>query len=581
MKAIHKRIGWAVAMTATVACIGYAIASLKGQDLSAYTTPRSLWGVAVCALFYATTVPIGAWAWRRLLLSYGVDKTWADLTRVMSVSQLGKYIPGNVGAHLGRASMGAHMGIPAKPMVQSMLLEAAAVALAALAVGVVCLALSGRAWFFSSPWQTLLALAIVCVATVFAHRILEKRVSWMPPLPILGAAFFAYLGVYLVVGLGLTLMAIIALPSGVHYPALWCASFALGWVAGFFTPAAPAGLGVREGVMLSILQAVHTPSDALFLVLGLRLATLAADGMVFLLGSFSLLANPMKKESVVMPANAMKLEPTGERMIEEHYLSSPQDHVIHLMHLATYRFAEEFARNKRVLDYGCGSGYGSARMSQVAHSVVGVDVAPDAIAYATGKFSSPNLSFQVIDPAQPLPFGDACFDTVLSFQVFEHVADTQAYLSEIKRVLAPGGVLLLATPDRSTRLLPGQRPWNRWHLHEYAGNELDQVLKRHFPRVEMLGMGGKPEVLKIEIDRCSKIKWLTLPFTLPFLPDWVRLKGLNLIHRLRGAKARSGTPTASPFSMEDIEIRQGITPSVNLVAIAQKAPTSPAQAHSP
>lgn len=264
----------------------------------------------------------------------------------------------------------------------------------------------------------------------------------------------------------------------------------------------------------------------------------------------------------------MKLEPTGERMILEHYKSSPEDYVIYLMHVATYRFAEEFARGKRVLDYGCGSGYGAAHIADVAEHVTAVDVAADAIDYARGQFSRDNLDFKAIDPSHPLPFADASFDVVLSFQVFEHVPDPSRYLAEIRRVLVPGGQLVLATPDRSTRLLPMQRPWNRWHLHEYSAPELEAMLQRNFSKVDVLGMGGKQEVIAIELDRYRKLKWMTLPFTLPIMPDSWRVAALNLIHRMRGTESRGGTARDYPFNVEDIKIAAGISPSVNLVAVA-------------
>jgi SAM-dependent methyltransferase len=264
----------------------------------------------------------------------------------------------------------------------------------------------------------------------------------------------------------------------------------------------------------------------------------------------------------------MQLEPTGERMIMEHYKSSPEDYVIYLLHIATYDFAEQFTRGKRVLDYGCGSGYGSARIAAGAAKITAVDVADDAIAYASAEFGGANLEFIAIDPAQPLPFDDASFDTVLSFQVFEHVRDTGRYLSEIRRVLAPGGRLVLVTPDRSTRLLPLQRPWNRWHLHEYGKRELASTLARHFEEVEVLEMTAKPEMIDIELRRCNRLRWMTLPVTLPIMPDSWRVAALNLIHRIRGESARTGEPREFPFSASDVRIAAHAAPSVNLVALA-------------
>jgi SAM-dependent methyltransferase len=262
----------------------------------------------------------------------------------------------------------------------------------------------------------------------------------------------------------------------------------------------------------------------------------------------------------------MKLEPTGERMVLEYYKSSPEDFVIYLIHMASYRFAEQFTRGKRVLDFGCGSGYGSAQIAQTADQVMAVDVADDAVAHARERFPRTNLEFRTIDPLAALPFADGSFDVILSFQVFEHVTDASHYLEEVRRVLAPGGQLVLITPDRSTRLLPFQRPWNRWHVREYGKRELHWLLAQHFEKVEVLGMTARPEMIGYELRRCNRVKWLMLPFTLPIMPDRWRVACLNLVHRVRGR--RTGQPKEYPFSIDDVRITADAAPSVNLVAVA-------------
>lgn len=266
----------------------------------------------------------------------------------------------------------------------------------------------------------------------------------------------------------------------------------------------------------------------------------------------------------------MKLEPTGERLIVENYRSSVEDYVIYLMHIATYRFAESFAAGKRVLDFGCGSGYGSAKIAEVAVTVDAVDVAEDAITHASERFLRQNLKFTCIDPLASLPFSDASFDTVLSFQVFEHVANVDHYLCEIYRVLRPGGVLVLVTPDRKTRLLPFQRPWNRWHVKEYGSSSLTSVMRKIFANVQVQSMSGRIDVINTEIKRCNKLKWMTLPFTLPFIPDAVRVGSLNIIHYLRGRPENKGNPLEFNFDESAIKIGPNLSPSLNLVAIAYK-----------
>ena len=147
------------------------------------------------------------------------------------------------------------------------------------------------------------------------------------------------------------------------------------------------------------------------------------------------------------------LEPTGERVIEEHYRGSAEDYLIYLFHIVTYDFAMPIVHGARVLDFGCGSGYGTARIASGCDAVIGVDISQDAIAFAGSRYHSENLSYRVVEPVEkaPLPFNDNSFDCVLSFQVIEHVIDPDAYLWEVLRVLRPGGKFIIATPDRSTR----------------------------------------------------------------------------------------------------------------------------------
>jgi SAM-dependent methyltransferase len=271
----------------------------------------------------------------------------------------------------------------------------------------------------------------------------------------------------------------------------------------------------------------------------------------------------------------MQLQPTGERVIEEYYLSSPERYLIYLFHTATYRFALEHARGNRVLDYGCGSGYGSHLIAPACQSVTGVDISADAVAYAAEHYQAPNLDYRRIDRAEVarLPFADASFDTVLSFQVIEHIRDVEPYLSEIWRVLKPKGVFICATPDRSTRLLPWQKPWNVYHVHEYGAREFAQTLTTKFANVDMWRMGGNPAVLGKELRRTRRARWACLPFTLPFVPELLRISSLNLLKSLgREAKAAGvGGPEQFGFSEEDLCIGRDITPSVNLIAVARKS----------
>ena len=264
----------------------------------------------------------------------------------------------------------------------------------------------------------------------------------------------------------------------------------------------------------------------------------------------------------------MRLDPTGERMVVDQYQSSVEEHVIYLMHVAAYGFAEQFAHGKRVLDYGCGSGYGAARLAEKAREVNAVDVSLEAITYARIHFSRPNLTFARISTTGRLPFPDGVFDTIVSLQVLEHINDTAHYLSEVRRLLAPGGCLVLVTPNRANRLLPMQRPWNRWHVYEYSERTLRKTLIQYFVNVQVQHMSGQPEVIRAELRRWHKLKWLTLPATLPIIPDSLRIIMLNGLHALRRVRMKPRGRRGFTFDESSIAIGEELRPSMNLVAVA-------------
>ncbi len=171
---------------------------------------------------------------------------------------------------------------------------------------------------------------------------------------------------------------------------------------------------------------------------------------------------------------------TGERVI-------PGEVDVDLFneHMARYAFATRLARGKRVLDAGCGAGYGSAALAQAAASVIGVDVAEDAVDYAREQYAGPNVSFEQ-GSCTTLPFGDAAFDLVVAFEVIEHLEDWRGFLREAKRVLTPGGQFIVSTPNRlyytESRGAQGANPF---HVHEFEFEEFRSELSAVFPHVSM------------------------------------------------------------------------------------------------
>jgi len=171
---------------------------------------------------------------------------------------------------------------------------------------------------------------------------------------------------------------------------------------------------------------------------------------------------------------------TGERVI-------PGQVDIDLLneHLARYAFAARLARGKRVLDAGCGAGYGSAELAKSALSVTGADLAAEAIAFARENYRLPNLRFEQAS-CIALPHPDACFDLVVAFEVIEHLAAWREFLREVRRVLAPAGQFIVSTPNKIYYAVSrGAAGPNPFHVHEFEFAEFQDELSSCFPCISL------------------------------------------------------------------------------------------------
>jgi SAM-dependent methyltransferase len=179
-----------------------------------------------------------------------------------------------------------------------------------------------------------------------------------------------------------------------------------------------------------------------------------------------------------MGIETIAAEFTGERVIP-----GQVDADLLNEHLARYAFAARLARAKRVLDAGCGAGYGAAELAESALSVVGADIAAEAVAFAREHYRLPNLEFEQAS-CIALPHPDAAFDLVVAFEVIEHLAAWRDFLLEVRRVLAPTGQFVVSTPNKvyyaESRSRAGANPF---HAHEFEFDEFRAELSAIFPYI--------------------------------------------------------------------------------------------------
>jgi ubiquinone/menaquinone biosynthesis C-methylase UbiE len=166
------------------------------------------------------------------------------------------------------------------------------------------------------------------------------------------------------------------------------------------------------------------------------------------------------------------------------------------------------AAGDRVLDLGCGAGNLVADLQRAAASVVGVDVAEAALRRARARH--PEITFLRAEIDGELPLEDNAFDVVWSSEVIEHVADTARWMSEVRRVLRPGGRLLLTTPShgRLKLAIGGLERYSEPlgdHLHLYTARSLRELLAEFdFDQVEVRAAGGWPLWRRLLLARAAR-----------------------------------------------------------------------------
>ena len=168
----------------------------------------------------------------------------------------------------------------------------------------------------------------------------------------------------------------------------------------------------------------------------------------------------------------------------------------------------EARRGDRALDLGCGAGAFTAVLAEAGADVVGVEVAEAALTRAMAAHGE--LDFRLAQLEGPLPFADRAFDLVWASEVIEHVADTERWLAEVRRVLAPGGRLLLTTPSHGrvrVAVLGVERfsePFGD-HLHLYTRRSLSSALTDlSFEHVEVHRAAGPPLARRLLLARAIR-----------------------------------------------------------------------------
>ncbi len=168
-------------------------------------------------------------------------------------------------------------------------------------------------------------------------------------------------------------------------------------------------------------------------------------------------------------------------------------------HQSVYSFCQKFIKNKYVVEIGCGTGYGTYKLSKFVKKIIALDKDSGVIKNNKLKYNADNLEFICSNIEDYSNSKKA--DVVISFQVIEHLKTPQLLLDKAKSMLNKNGMLILSTPNRLTQSYNE----NPYHYKEYSSKELQKMLLKYFRKVEMYGLYGNLMVNKYEMERRKQV----------------------------------------------------------------------------
>jgi len=162
-----------------------------------------------------------------------------------------------------------------------------------------------------------------------------------------------------------------------------------------------------------------------------------------------------------------RMAATGERLVPNYTPCDPRDQVAHI---TRYEWARQFCKDRAVLDAACGCGYGTAILADVAHSVHGIDISSEAIAYAWKNYCRTNVGFEVrqVEQLNNIP---GRFDVIVSFETIEHLFRPSRMLRQVHLKLAPYGLFIVSAPEGSA---------SAWHFWNFNKLDLLGTLRTQF-----------------------------------------------------------------------------------------------------
>lgn len=244
----------------------------------------------------------------------------------------------------------------------------------------------------------------------------------------------------------------------------------------------------------------------------------------------------------------------------------PSDNPIHQRLLKAYIIARDLI-NGDLLEIGCGEGRGISLLSSCCRRYVALDKITETIEHLSCIYKNVEFINATIPPMDEI--ADNSFDTVVSFQVIEHIKDDRRFLEEIHRVLKPGGKAMITTPNIEKTLSR-----NPWHIREYTAQGLEDLASGIFSDVIMKGIAGDRKVMKYyemnkrSVEKITRFDIFNLQYLLPASVLKIPYELLNRFNRNR--LKNSNNRLVTDISHENYLFEDNNPENLDLFCIMQK-----------
>ncbi len=242
------------------------------------------------------------------------------------------------------------------------------------------------------------------------------------------------------------------------------------------------------------------------------------------------------------------------------------DNPIHQRLLKAYVAAQTLVKGD-LLEIGCGEGRGVQTLKDHVKFYHGLDKIGEVIEKLREQYPGVKFEQAVIPPLEHISSNS--YDSVVSFQVIEHIEDDKLFLEEIFRVLKPGGVAIISTPNIRHTLSR-----NPWHVREYTAKELEIICGRIFDKVEAKGIGGNEKVWayheanRQSVNKIMRFDIFNLQYRLP--ASWLRVPYEFLNRRNRNKLHHQQGDSVSNISHEDYKLVDHPEQGLDLFYILKK-----------